>query len=338
VVRVERSVDAVVYGDGPPGLDPTSVVSALDAAAHAWDLECSGLRFVPLGASLVPPSDADGVTTISTVLEGWVGRGYEPQQAAVPELRYVETAAGLEIVDADVFLNADTIDWTSPDAPDLQGVVVHELGHCGGLAHPCSHAPSTGAPLCAGDPGIAAVSIMHPDYQDGAWQPRADDIEGICHLYPRDPCDRVACDLGMVCASGTCVPAPVCASGDECMGVCASGGELEGRCVPRASEGAPCMLGDECRSRLCLTSMRMGSYCTRACVVDADCGGTQRCVEVEGRPVCAPLPPPSCGVAPVSRAPAGPSVMLWILVGSIGLLVRRKHRPRSEPRPLEERR
>ena len=321
VLQGSSVVEVFVYGEGPPGVDPGGFAGDVIDAAGAWDLECSTLRFAPRGGTSRPPNDADGVTTISVVLEGWEARGYRPTQGAITELRFLETPTGLEITDGDVFLNGDTIDWAGSGAPDLLSVLVHELGHVGGLAHPCSHAPESGEPDCASEPSLLAQSVMYPDYQPGAWEPRADDIAGICELYSVEPCAAVTCQSDEACDAGECVPAPVCTSGDTCSsGVCAAGGEHDGQCIPLGSEGAPCAGGDHCLSSLCLTSMSAGSYCTRDCTADPDCGGLQRCAQIEGRTVCAPLPTSSCAVRPPAgrdtRAPDLPLVFALVFVGT----------------------
>lgn len=332
VVQSPPEVEVVLYGDAPPGVDGDSVGSSLETATRAWDVDCGTLSFQWSGASGVPPNDSDGVTTVSSVFEGWEERGYRRTRAAITELVYVETPHGFEIVDADILLNADTFDWAAPDAPDLVSVLVHELGHCAGLAHPCSHAPTMGEPSCAEHPDLAADSVMHPNYQERAWEPRADDVEGVCHLYPRSPCDGVVCGLNEVCDGGACVMAPNCDSGSACAaGVCATGGQHEGSCIPYRSEGAPCMTGDECQSRLCLTSMEAGSYCTRSCTTDPDCSAMQRCAEVDGRYVCAPLPASSCAV---SSTPvyAHDSAVAWGFLFAASLLWWRKTRRRRPSR------
>lgn len=80
-----------------------------------------------------------------------------------------------EIYDADMELNAtqgnlSTTDAVEPNGFDLASVVTHEAGHFFGLAHAQS-----------------PTSTMYASYKPGTTQLRtlsADDVEGICAIYP----------------------------------------------------------------------------------------------------------------------------------------------------------
>jgi hypothetical protein len=325
VVQRGTTVELVVRGGAPFGVD--DLAGDVHAAASSWRLSCSAIELIPIGSTAEAADETDRRTTIETIFAGWELRGYSPAQAAITEVRYEETSYGWVIADADIFLNGETIDWSGPDAPDSRAVLLHELGHVLGLAHPCSHAPVVDEPICA--PGLAADSIMYPDYQDRAWAPRPDDREGICALYPRAACPERPCAPDETCEAGLCVQ--LCASGESCAaGVCAEGGDLAGMCVPRASEGAPCAVGDECQSLLCLTSMRAGSYCTRACITDAECARSQTCLAVDGRRVCAP-PPPSCS-ATRARLDAGAREWTLLLAGLVVARLRATRRREEDHR------
>lgn len=309
-----------------PGLGADTLMAAARLAAAAWEVGCTPLVLDLAGIAMADASPTDEITTIEVVLAGWRERGYAADRAAITEARYVETEWGWEIADADVLVNGDTIDWSARGAPDLRSVLVHELGHVLGIAHPCEHEGDGDVPLC--EPEHAERSVMYPDHAPDAYSLRAEDVEAVCTLYPRRECAAASCGPGTVCEVDRCVP--VCASGELCpSGVCAMGADLEGRCIAGRSEGAPCEVGNDCDSRLCLTSMHAGSYCTRACAGDAECPGAQACREVEGWRVCAPRAAPpaqSCAVSGGAASPPG-----WIVVLSLALVAQagRRHGRRA---------
>lgn len=312
VGRSESTVQVLLSTELAPGLDETTLLPALDVASAAWSLPCSPLEILVLGTSTRPASTADGLTSVTVVTSGWAERGYDAAEAANTELRFSDEGDRLLITDADIFLNADTIDWTSPDAPDLAAVLVHELGHAAfGLAHPCGE-PSTIACTDA----IRDASLMHPAYQAGAVVPRADDVAGACALQVEAGCDRVTCGAATWCDRGRCVPVETCADGTSCDGgTCAIAGAAAGMCTSVGGEGAACAVGDDCESRLCLLGTAADrsavSYCTHVCAVDGDCAASQRCRLVDDAHVCAPPPPAGCAV---SSRHGGPSSLLLLSI------------------------
>ncbi len=292
IQRTSTRVQVTVLQEQPPWdvSSPTSVEieEALGFAAEAWNLPCADFETILLGPSEHPPDANDGVTTIAVVRSGWTARGYGPDQAANTEVTYEERAAAVVLLDADVFLNADTIDW-SEGALDLRAILHHELGHAlFGLTHSCGGI----GPECTAE--IAAGSVMHPIYQPGAWEPRADDVAGACALTFERPCEGLVCGASEYCDGRRCVPAPICSEGEPCAGVCAVAGPADGMCIDEGAQGSPCVSGNDCTGRLCLTAQAR-SYCTRACGSAEECTASQVCRPVEGVLVCAP-PAPSCSV------------------------------------------
>jgi hypothetical protein len=77
-----------------------------------------------------------------------------------------------EIFDADMELNSHDFNLVAaPPVPiggiDLASVITHEAGHFLGLAHSAN-----------------AGAVMNVHYRPGEWVLTADDVEGICSIYP----------------------------------------------------------------------------------------------------------------------------------------------------------
>lgn len=289
VVQAAPTVLVAVDAVGLPGLSSGALLMAAQDAAAAWVLPCSILRFVVSETASGVANDSDGITSIVVITAGWEELGYAPRQAAITEARYARRGDTWIVADADILINGDGFDWTATDAPALTAVLLHELAHVAGVSHPCEFFPIAGEPDCDDEPGLAADAIMFPRYQLDGLAPRADDVAAICTLYPPDPCAAVTCTADEMCVSGACVAARVCDSGEVCtFGECGLGGAHPGACVAPGSTGSPCTIGEECASRLCLTSMRLGSYCTDACSFDRECAAGEACTAVSGTTVCAP--------------------------------------------------
>lgn len=124
-----------------------------------------------------------------------------------------------EIVDVDIEINAVDHRWTViPDdgvnpvlgARDLGNVLAHELGHFLGLADVCARpgAPmiprdhlGNAVPACEGAPVALTEATMFPDSPLGDIGKRtlaADDLLGLCEIYPRSaaPADGGPSDAG----------------------------------------------------------------------------------------------------------------------------------------------
>jgi len=319
--RAEATVQVLVFPAEAPGLEAGVVASAVEASASAWALPCTPLEILVLGSSTREASSWDGLTTITVITEGWVARGYGPLQAANTELRFSDEPERLLIADADIFLNADTIDWTASDAPDVVAVLVHEVAHAAfGLSHPCGDL--TGIACTA---AITSGSLMAPEYQAGGVVPRADDVAGACALAVGASCDRLTCGESEWCDRGRCVPTMTCDDGTSCEeGVCAVAGLAAGTCTAVGGEGAQCATGNECGSRLCLLGTaadRMAvSYCTHLCGSDVECDPSERCRVVDDASVCAPPAASGCSVGAATGSPFS----LLVTAFAITWLVRRR--------------
>jgi hypothetical protein len=314
MAREQSTVQVVVRGSSVPGLSSEELGQVVGDAVLAWRSDCSPIEVVLLGASDRQPSPFDGLTSVVVLTEGWEARGYAPNQAGVADLFLVELPDRLAVRDADVFINADTVDWTAPGAPDLRTIVQHELGHAlFGLGHVCG---DSGAPTCT--EALRASSIMAADYEVVAHEPRPDDFAGACALLVSPTCTPSSCGPDEYCDGMGCVTAEVCGDGSACEGVCAIAGPAEGMCQEAGGEGAPCASGRDCATNLCLTVPReSASYCTRSCGTADDCAGGQACRLVDDIFVCGPVPrSSSCTATPTRHPPPIPfafATLLWLV-------------------------
>lgn len=146
------------------------------------------------------------------------------------------------ILDADIELNGVEYDWTSGPGESNRVNAYSILLHEGGHAYGLGHSADLRA-------------VMHERYDGGVDALGEDDRMGICSLYPRESgdCTVVGCPSGEACRGGVCV-----AEGGTC---------------------APCGDGSTCGGGACLAYPDGLAYCGRPCVDDADCGGTDRCID-----------------------------------------------------------
>jgi hypothetical protein len=319
--------------------DASNVESATAAGVAVWSApSCSAFRSTLQQLSTSEHAVAgDGISTIEIVTAGWGGRGLEPGRGATSDVQIVRNADGTAFIrEADIYLDFDDYSWSvtaQSGTLDVQAVVTHEIGHALGLLHPCDPM----GPVCG---AADMTSTMFPTYRGIAGRELdADDVDGVCSLYPGAPCGA-GCGDDQVCDGAVCLT--VCATGDttchRCTGascarscntsaecgfdVCAVVGAGEGACVGSRTFGAACSIASDCESRLCVIAT-LEPYCTTACTSDADCAGEGLvCSTVDGVHVCAlPRPQSSCAVRPAS----GPLRILGIAFSLI-LLARLRRR------------
>jgi hypothetical protein len=301
------------------------VPRSVESSAATWQSETC---FVPtlkieVGA-FAAAREADGRNTIAWVADGWSERGFDPSAPAQTRVEFQRNSRGIwEIVEADVFLNADDFSWSESGAGSdvtLGPVLLHELGHVLGLLHPCGD-DAPGVPACSASTEFDAT-VMNPAYSPDRAELSADDAAGTCVLYGERPdgCTSdddcgptLRCDSSSNCVSGDGQLDDSCASARDCR----SGGCLEGRCSIACKESSECSAGstcavgedgvagcvsslrsagescsqsEECSSQLCVVDERGAGYCTNSCETDAMCPQDWKCGAAHAPAVCVPNP------------------------------------------------
>jgi len=251
-------------------------------------------------------SPGDGRSTIQWLFD-WTG--FDPTAAGATDVQYVTNAAGeWTIAEADLYLNGG-LRWTtetpaeSSEKRSVLSVVTHELGHALGLLHNCEPNGEEGAPECSISPRFESAS-MYPIYGTGQSALSADDVAGLCFLYPAEPgspadaeCVGEACSDELLPLGATCDEASSCA---------------DGRCLAGAADEA---------------------FCTRSCAGAASpCPTYWSCEAASGEQVCVPgLIEPSGGCSIAARTVARRDSFSLFLLGLLvwGFRATRIHRRRK---------
>jgi len=277
----------VVVHDGMSSAENTAAQNSLTA----WSsVGCSGFQ-LQYGGTGGAGDAQDGTNRISFLTSGW------PGGSGVVGLttRYRSAGSPDTWNEADIILNADpgsgaTWTWSTDGrvgAYDVQSTVTHELGHVVGLMH----TPSPEATMYFG--GRRARTMWRTLH--------ADDIAGICYLYPAgtfscttdDECPLFdnfygGTDQRTVCSGGNCVVGGSDVYGDACYdgGDCQSGNCLKGLDLAPGIDPGFCTQG--CGScpdgDLCDGACHLGYD---DCVVDSDCDSNWFCpMDLDGRFRC----------------------------------------------------
>ncbi|HJZ86124.1 MAG TPA: matrixin family metalloprotease [Polyangia bacterium] len=166
------TVPYVIDAAGSDDIMDSSAFDAVQASFQTWQVSCSylGFRFdgklpdAPIG--YVP-----GGSNVNAVK--WIETGWTSSSRAVAITLLTFQCTSGEIFDGDITLNGTFFHFTTSGAQgaqDVQNTVTHEVGHLIGF----DHSP---------DP----ESTMYADAPAGETKKRdltADDIQGVCDVYP----------------------------------------------------------------------------------------------------------------------------------------------------------
>ncbi|MCB9598429.1 MAG: matrixin family metalloprotease [Sandaracinaceae bacterium] len=158
-------------------------------AFQTWtEPACSALTIRDDGTTTTPGIYGDDQNVIEWVESGWTGHGFGSGTIGVTTNQFLGSGGVWSIDESDMLLNGEDFRWVieggEPDADpvDVQGLVVHEAGHFLGLLHPCEQIANDGAPAC---PTFTETPTMAPIYTGEEQRTlTADDVAGICYLYP----------------------------------------------------------------------------------------------------------------------------------------------------------
>jgi hypothetical protein len=270
---------------GAPELGQAITQQTLTASFGAWsDVECSFLSFSYKGVVTVSPSDVgtmdyDGDNVMIWIEPGqWPGEWVDAFAVTVP---LFEENSG-RIVDADILFNRN-FDWSiavdgEPGKADLQSIATHEIGHLLGL----DHTP----------PPDATMFWSAVEGETHKRSLAADDIQGICFLYPVEgktgsPCAAASdCEAGRDCVEHASSGGSICSDACTCTSDCSAAFTcLDSHCLPpepevggigsKCSTTLPC--GDE--DMICVSGI-----CSTYCKTVDDCPDQWQCVKLLGDP------------------------------------------------------
>ena len=251
---------------GAPGIG-ADTLPAVRASVATWNsVSCTGLGITEAGTvtgvlpSLISSGQqGDGKNVLTWVTDSRWTLGSLVLAVTTP---IYNTRTG-EIVDADIAFNGYSVQWSltsSNGVADVESVATHELGHLFGLQHVL---PVLGQP----DPNPLPTMAPRMDPDLGNRTLKADDINGVCYLYPKTaytcaaPTDCPYILVGDSSGIESYTGRIACNSG-ACNGVVGLGAHSGGL-------GSACTTRDDCLSPLACTAYSGAAYCSHACSANA---------------------------------------------------------------------
>jgi hypothetical protein len=231
------------------GVSASATQSAIRASYTTWSsVSCSYFTSKDLGVVNLPQGDENDNINTHSFLSSWPS-SYDNNALGITWTHY--DASSGKIFDADAHYNPKYT-WSttgSLSAIDVQSVVTHEIGHQLGLDH--SNDQNATMFYATGNGDTSQRSLA------------ADDLAGLCHLYPTGSTPPPECTT----------PAQ-CALNETCQNQ---------KCVPAGQKGygGTCSSGKDCTSGLCLESGG-NTFCSQACGTGNTCPNGDQCVPVTG--------------------------------------------------------
>jgi len=269
-------------------VDTILAAEAIKGAFAAWEeVECSYFKaqfggFVEMGSEDFNGFSGkyDSVNLFTVADKNWPAEWNKGISLTMP----IYDGASGSIFEADVIMNADPergYKWSAlaecaDDYMDIQNVATHEIGHFLGLNHSLSNMSTMYYKINLGETSKRSLS--------------ADEIAGVCSIYPVRKANGSKCETSADCAKGECLfhrdsGGKICASDCKCDGDCPWYLTCsEGFCLPE--EKGFGQMGEDCDSeRLCDARLyclkadgESVGYCTKSCGQQVSCPNKWNCV------------------------------------------------------------